>query len=40
LVVRSTINNPDLSEYVEAFQPWAQSVDVSVFAKDMAALTV
>jgi uncharacterized protein (DUF1330 family) len=39
-LVTTTVTNPSFAEYVEAFQPWVQSVGGSVFAKDMEAETV
>ena len=37
LLVTTTVTNPAFAEYVEAFQPWVESVGGSVFAKDMEA---
>ncbi len=34
-IVTTTITNPAFKDYVEAFQPWVESVGGSVFAKDM-----
>ena len=34
-LVTTTVTNPAFAEYVEAFQPWVESVGGSVFAKDM-----
>ena len=39
-LVITTVTNPAFVEYVEAFQPWVESVSGSVFAKDMEGLTV
>tara|TARA_Y100001970_G_C13692364_1_gene583048 strand:- start:179 stop:475 length:297 start_codon:yes stop_codon:yes gene_type:complete len=39
-LVTTTITNPSFIEYVEAFQPWVESVGGSVFAKDMDSITV
>ena len=39
-LVTTTVTNPDFVEYVEAFQPWVESVGGSVFAKDMEGQTV
>ena len=39
-LVTTTVTNPAFAEYVEAFQPWVESVGGSVFAKDMEAETV
>ena len=39
-IVTTTITNPAFKDYVEAFQPWVQSVGGSVFAKDMDSKTV
>ncbi len=39
-IVTTTITNPAFVEYVEAFQPWVESVGGAVFAKDMEAKTV
>ncbi len=39
-IVTTTITNPAFVEYVEAFQPWVESVGGVVFAKDMEAKTV
>ena len=39
-LVTTTVTNPAFAEYVEAFQPWVQSVGGSVFAKDMDPKTV
>ncbi len=39
-IVTTTITNPAFKEYVEAFQPWVESVGGSVIAKDMDAITV
>ena len=39
-LVTTTVTNPAFAEYVEAFQPWVESVGGSVFAKDMEAATV
>ena len=33
--VTTTFTNTAFAEYVEAFQPWVESVGGSVFAKDM-----
>ena len=35
-----SITNPAFAEYVEAFQPWIESVGGSVFAKDLDGQTV
>ena len=37
-LVTTTVTNPAFAEYVEAFQPWVESVGGSVFAKDMEAV--
>ena len=34
-LVTTTVTNPAFAEYVEAFQPWIESIDGSVFAKDL-----
>ena len=39
-LVTTTITNPAFTEYVEAFQPWIESVGVSLFAKDLDGQTV
>jgi len=39
-LVTTTVTNPAFAEYVEAFQPWVESVGGSVFAKDMDSKTV
>ena len=39
-LVTTTVTNPDFAEYVEAFQPWVESVGGSVFAKDLEPKTV
>ena len=39
-LVTTTVSNPAFAEYVEAFQPWIESVGGLVFAKDMEAQTV
>ena len=39
-LVTTTVTNPAFAKYVEAFQPWIDSVDGSVFAKDLDGLTV
>ncbi len=39
-LVTTTVTNPAFTEYVEAFQPWVESVGGSVFAKDMEGQTV
>ncbi len=39
-IVTTTITNPAFSQYVEAFQPWVESVGGEVFAKDMDPKTV
>ena len=39
-LVTTTVTNPAFAEYVEAFQPWVESVGGSVYAKDMEAETV
>ena len=39
-LVTTTITNPAFKGYVEAFQPWVESVGGSVFAKDMDSKTV
>ena len=36
-LVTTTVTNPAFAEYVEAFQPWVESVGGSVFTKDMEA---
>ena len=38
--VTTTVTNPAFAEYVEAFQPWIDSVDGSVFARDLDGQTV
>ncbi len=35
----TTVTNPAFAEYVEAFQPWVESVGGSIFAKHMDGLT-
>ena len=39
-LVTTTITSPAFKDYVEAFQPWVESVGGSVFAKDMDSQTV
>jgi len=39
-LVTTTVTNPAFAEYVEAFQPWIDSVDGCVFAKDLDSQTV
>ena len=39
-LVTTTVTNPAFSEYVEAFQPWVESLGGLVFAKDMEGQTV
>ena len=39
-LVTTTVTNPAFAEYVDAFQPWVESVGGSVLAKDMKAETV
>ena len=39
-LVTTTVTNPAFAEYVEAFQPWIESIDGSVFAKDLEGQTV
>ena len=39
-LVTTTITSPAFKDYVEAFQPWVESVGGSVFAKDMDSKTV
>ncbi len=39
-LVTTTVINPAFTEYVEAFQPWIDSVGGSVFAKDLDCQTV
>ena len=39
-LVTTTVTNPAFTEYVEAFQPWIESVGGSVFAKDLDGQTV
>tara|TARA_Y100001970_G_scaffold218604_1_gene268118 strand:- start:431 stop:727 length:297 start_codon:yes stop_codon:yes gene_type:complete len=39
-LVTTTVTNPAFAEYVEAFQSWIESVDGSVFAKDLDGKTV
>ena len=39
-LVTTTITDSAFSAYVEAFQPWVESVGGSVFAKDLVAETV
>ena len=39
-LVTTTVTNPAFAEYVEAFQPWIESVGGSVFAKDLDGQTV
>ena len=39
-IVTTTITSPAFKAYVEAFQPWVESVGGSVFAKDMDSKTV
>ena len=38
--VTTTVTNPAFAEYVEAFQPWVESLGGSVLAKDTEAVTV
>ena len=39
-LVTTTVTNPAFAEYVEAFQPWIDSVGGYVFAKDLDSQTV
>ena len=39
-LVTTTVINPAFAEYVEAFQPWVESLGGLVFAKDMESQTV
>ena len=39
-LVTTTVTNSAFADYVEAFQPWVESVGGSVFAKDMDSQTV
>ena len=39
-LVTTTVTDPAFAEYVEAFQPWIESVVGSVFAKDLDGQTV
>ena len=39
-LVTTTVINPAFAEYVEAFQPWLESLGGSVFAKDLDSQTV
>ena len=39
-LVTTTVTNPAFAEYVEAFQPWVESLGGLVFAKDMESQTV
>ena len=39
-LVTTTVTNPSFAKYVEAFQPWVDSVGGSVFAKDLEPKTV
>ena len=39
-MVTTTITSPAFKDYVEAFQPWVETVGGSVFAKDMDSQTV
>ena len=39
-IVTTTITSPAFKDYVDAFQPWVESVGGSVFAKDMDSKTV
>ena len=39
-LVTTTITNPAFTEYVEAFQPWIESVGGYIFAKDLDGQTV
>ena len=39
-IVTTTVTNPAFAEYVEAFQPWVESLGGAVFAKDMESKTV
>tara|TARA_B100000073_G_scaffold260482_1_gene220218 strand:+ start:142 stop:438 length:297 start_codon:yes stop_codon:yes gene_type:complete len=39
-LVTTTVTNPAFAEYVEAFQPWIESVGGFVFAKDLNSQTV
>ena len=40
MLVTTTVTNPAFAAYVEAFQPWIDSVDGSVFSKDLDVQTV
>ena len=33
--VNTTVTNPAFNEYIEAFQPWIESVRGSLFTKDL-----
>ena len=39
-LVTTTVANPDFAQYVEAFQPWLETVGGSVFAKGLDGQTV
>ena len=39
-LVTTTVTNPAFAKYVEAFQPWIESVGGCVFAKDLDGQTV
>ena len=39
-LVTTTVINPAFAEYVEAFQPWLESLGGSIFAKDLDSQTV
>ena len=39
-LVTTTVINPAFAEYVEAFQPWIESVGGSLFAKDLDSQTI
>ena len=39
-LVTTRITNPALAEYLEAFQPWIESLGGSVFAKDLDVQTI
>ena len=39
-LVTTTVTDPAFAEYVEAFQPWIESVGSSLFANDLDCETV
>ena len=40
MLVTTTVTNPAFAAYVEAFQPWIDSLDGSFFAKDLDVQTI